>query len=148
MDPHVTGAMIGLAGAVLVGALALLSGWLSRQHELSRSKTEWFRDKLLEAYSGALYYLMKLGISAMTKSAKDDGEVRQHYSEAQRYLLLLRAFSTRTADFERLSTCVKDLVAHWDKPCLLAERADAASDVVQLLLEADDRVKPTAQRSA
>jgi hypothetical protein len=148
MDPHVTGAMIGLAGAVLAGALAVLGNWLNRQHELRRSKSEWFRDKLLEAYSGALYYLMKLGISSMTKSAKDSRQVRQHYSEAQRYLLLLRAFSTRIADFEQLSNCVKDLVAHWDKPCLLAERADAASDIVQALLEADNRVKPTTQRSA
>ena len=43
-----------------------------------------------EAHSNCLYYLVKLGISAVTESTKDK-EVRQHYTEAQRYLLLLRA---------------------------------------------------------
>jgi hypothetical protein len=87
IHPQVGAAILG---AMIAGLFALLVGWIGYKREQKRRaeeygvrEAEWVRGKLLEAYSRAIYYLIKLSISSSAKST-DDKDVRQHYCEAQR----------------------------------------------------------------
>ncbi|HEY0074001.1 MAG TPA: hypothetical protein VGB77_07875 [Abditibacteriaceae bacterium] len=40
-----------LAGAVIAGIFALIANDIGQDREQNRQKTEWFREKLIEAYS-------------------------------------------------------------------------------------------------
>lgn len=145
LNPQVQSA---IAGAAVAGFFALVVGVIAYRREEKRRKEdqirrdiEWFREKLLEAYSGCLYYLIQLGISSVKKSTGDP-EVRQHFAEAQRYLVLLGAYSTEAEQAERMRECGNQLAACWNKTVDLAKQADAVCEVVATLLEQDQRIKP------
>lgn len=87
-----------LIGASVGGVLALLGSGLTaliegrrRLEDARRRDAEWRREKCNEAYSQTIYYLFKLKVSS-TVASLDDKDVRQHLSEAQRYLALLQAY--------------------------------------------------------
>jgi hypothetical protein len=145
MDPRVEGAILG---ALIAGLVALTTGWLSRRHESQRSDNEWFREKLLEAYSNCIYYLVKLSISASERPAGDKEkaanrkDIRQHFSESQRYLILLRAYHSDSQSVEALKATSHHLAEHWADAEKLPDVADTAVEVVKGLLEKDSRVRP------
>src|SRR6266545_4247924 len=155
MDPHVTGAIVGatgaLVGATVAGGVALLSDWLSRKHEKERAEVAWFREKLLEAYSGCIYYLVKLSLSASEKPTTDKEktenrkDVRQHFSESQRYLILLRAYHSSPSAIDSLKAASKSLADNWNAFDTLGGVADKEVEMIKELLEHDARVKPPNQ---
>jgi len=144
MDPHVTGALVG---ATIAGAVALIGGWLGRRHEVQRAETDWFREKLLEAYSNCIYYLVKLSLSASEKptgekeKADNRKDVRQHFSESQRYLILLRAYHSVPSTVAQLKAANKGLADNWNDFDKLGEVAEREVELIKELLEHDPRVK-------
>lgn len=135
LDPRIEAAFIG---AIIAGVFAFVVGWLTHRRDVRRRDLEWSREKLLESYSNCIYYLVKLGISSMSKSTEDK-DVRQHFSEAQRYLNLLRAYhSPSDVAVEKLRTCNQNLAANWNKTKELSEVADNAVEDVKRIMENDE----------
>src|SRR4029434_6856794 len=95
LSPEVQAALIG---ALVAGVLTLAGTVVNLYFETRRSReenrrrdAEWRREKCNEAYSQAIYYLFKLQVSSQS-AAPTDKDVRQHLSEAQRFLALLQAY--------------------------------------------------------
>jgi len=59
------------------------------ERERQIANDEWVREKVVASYSEAIYYLVKLSMSSVSKEADRDKQVRQHVAESQRYLNLL-----------------------------------------------------------
>jgi hypothetical protein len=138
LNPQVAAALIG---ALLAGVFAFVVGWTAHRRETRRRDVEWSREKLLECYSNCVYYLIKLSISSSKKST-DDKDVRQHFSEAQRYLILLSVYHhSDSATVAKLNDCNATLCTAADKTAELAEAADGAVEVVKSLMEQDRRVQ-------
>jgi hypothetical protein len=144
LHPQVMGAIIGatVAGLFAISSTAI-SHWREerkRREDFKRRDTEWLRDKILDAYSNSIYYLIKLSVSAVNKSTEDK-EVRQHFTESQRHLLLLKAYPTNRLQYEIIDFCNAGLANSWDKPGQLANFAEVATQLVKMLLERDDRIR-------
>jgi uncharacterized membrane-anchored protein YhcB (DUF1043 family) len=95
-------AIVGAIAGLVLGAILTL---LTNERALAQHRSFWIREKLYENYSNAIYYLFKLEISSKAASL-EDREVRQHYSEAQRFLHLLSAYQKHrdaTTPFQALS---------------------------------------------
>ena len=132
-----------LAGAILAGVLSLAVTALNQLFDLRRVReeylrrdTEWRREKCNEAYGQAIYYLYKLQVSNASHGV-DDKDVRQHLSEAQRYLSLLQAYHPQPsirAELERVNVALQ--TAPTVKGGLSSE-ADEARHVVENLLQDD-----------
>lgn len=138
LHPQVAAA---LAGAIIAGVFAFVVGWLAHRREVRRRDMEWSREKLLECYSNCIYYLIKLSISSSKKSTEDK-DVRQHFSEAQRYLVLLRAYHHSSDEsVADLKKCSAGLADASDTTFQLSEAAEHAIEVVKSLMETDRRVR-------
>lgn len=83
----------GVGGALTLAGTLITSAFEARrwQQEDRKRDAEWRREKCNEAYSQAVYYLFKLQVSSRSADPSDK-DVRQHLSEAQRYLSLLQAY--------------------------------------------------------
>lgn len=139
---------VSLAGgffALLGSALgALFERSRSRQEE-QRRDAEWRRDQRNHAYSEAIYYLFKLQVSSASSDVTSK-DVRQHLSEAQRYLSLLRAYVPDDGIHSQLSSASADLTALNDDSCSLSDRAKAARSIVENSLQT--RWAPSIRSSA
>ena len=136
MDPAF-GAIIG----AVIGALAVLAGgWLARKADRDRAETTWLRDRLLEAYSQGIYYSLKLSVSAVSASADANRDVRQHYAELRRFLLLLRAYTKDQPTKARLKSCSDGIEKNWNQTYILSGAADKAAQLIEELLSKDERV--------
>ena len=62
LHPQVAAAILG---AVIAGLFAFVVGWLAHRRERKRNDIQWHQEKLLEAYSNCIYYLVKLSISSL-----------------------------------------------------------------------------------
>lgn len=95
MSNEVQAALIGalIAGVLTLTGILLTSHVESRRmrEETRKRDDEWRREKCNEAYSQAIYYLFKLEVSSQSQDINDK-DVRQHLSEAQRFLTLLTAY--------------------------------------------------------
>jgi hypothetical protein len=130
-----------LALSLVGGFFALLGTALGALSERSRSRQEglrrdgeWRRDQCNHAYSEAIYYLFKLQVSSAS-SGLTDKDVRQHLSEAQRYLSLLRAYVPDASVRSQLSRTVAELTALSEDGPSLSDRAKAARSVVENSLQ-------------
>jgi hypothetical protein len=139
---------------VFFGALgSALITWYTTKKTVEHQKNIWVREKLLEAYSWCIYYLFKLGISSSTDPITNT-DVRQHLSEAQRYLLLLAAYQTSddaknklTHTLGRIESAIgADKKNANTAPTVSAAAKSGHSDVKQLL-EEDWRVKEKDSRT-
>jgi hypothetical protein len=122
----------GVGGVIaLVGTLlsALFDYW-RRRADMLRRDVEWRREKCNEAYSEAIYYLFKLQLSA-SRSDLADKEVRQHLSEAQRYLSLLQAYHPSNRERARLKSAADSIRAGAQAPDTLANAAEGAMGIVE-----------------
>lgn len=109
---------------------------------MRRQEAEWLRSRLLEAYSNAIHYFMKLGMSA-TRQTTEDPNVRLDYAEAHRHLLLLlRAFTSDAEAIRELTKCSYALDNNCGEKEKLAAVADACCLAVGKLLRNDPRVQP------
>jgi hypothetical protein len=131
-----------LAGTVVAGGFALLGLWLTSRQEVERRTAdekrrdvEWRREKCNEAYSQAIYYLFKLHVSAQG-AALSDKDVRQHLSEAQRYMSLLQAYHPDESQRKHLSEAAEPLLQHIDSPAELSSSA-----IITLTLVRDSLVR-------
>lgn len=143
LDPQVIAA---LAGAIIAGLFALGVGFLAYRREARSQDALWIRDKLFTVYSDCIYYLIKLSLSSLTHSTKNK-DVRQHFSESQRFLNLLRGYhhADRAAATELLG-CTRNLAAASDKTKDLSTAADDALDTVKRLFADDPRIQVQASR--
>ena len=138
LHPQVAAALIG---ALIAGVFAFIVGWTAHRRDTRRRDVEWSREKLLECYSNCVYYLVKLSISSSKKST-DDKDVRQHFSEVQRYLILLSAYHhSDPATVARLNQCNAELCFAADNTAKLSHAADDALEMVKSLMEKDRRVQ-------
>jgi len=142
LHPQVIAAILG---AIIAGTFAFVVGWLTHRREKRRSDIQWFREKLLESYSNCIYYLVKLSISSSKKST-DDKDVRQHFSESQRYLILLRAYHSDNEHTSQLKECSRKLADTWNETDKLSDAADYAIEIVKSLLENDGRVQAAKEK--
>lgn len=135
-----------LAGALIAGLFALCVGFLAHRRETRSQDALWIREKLFTVYSDCIYYLIKLSLSSATHSTSDK-EVRQHFSEAQRFLNLLRGYhhADRAAATELLG-CTRNLAAASEKTADLSTAADQALDTVKRLFADDPRIQVHASR--
>jgi hypothetical protein len=104
-----------LIGAFVAGVLTLAGSLVSLYFEARRTReesrrrdAEWRREKCNEAYSEAIYYLFKLQVSSQSQGPSDK-EVRQHLSEAQRFLALLQAYHPDESMRQELARVALDL---------------------------------------
>jgi hypothetical protein len=156
----VVGAILGgVIGSLAAVAGSLLTHWLERgrardertqrdaewRREQDRRDDEWFRERVANAYSDSVYYLVKLSVSARKASASDDKDVRQHFSEAQRHLILLRSYRADEDGIAKLVDCSVRLAEAVDKTIPMSKAAEAAVEVVKQLLKTDSRVSGSAQ---
>jgi hypothetical protein len=135
-------ALIAVAGGSAVGSLvtALFTslGW--RQSERQR-RIEWSREKVLEEYSNGIYYLTKLTITAGLQRP-NDADLRQHYSEAVRWLGLLAAHRAPGAADVLQQFRAATISMPVDAAALPAIRAasDTAASALQAAIASDVRV--------
>lgn len=146
-----------LAGAAVAGVTTIVISVISyirdekqlREQHRQRSE-EWFREKLAVSYSDCIYYLVKLTLSSMKHLPSDDKDVRQHFAESQRYLVLLRIYQTEESSSdeespaEKLKNCNFALEQASDDCKKLSEAADAAANTVKEIMERDMRIPITA----
>ena len=92
--------------------------------------SEWRREKCNEAYSEAIYYLFKLQLSSV-KNDLSDKDVRQHMSEAQRYLSLLQAYHPSDHEREQLRYAAEKLRAGVQAPDSISRSAETAREAVE-----------------
>ena len=126
-----------LIGASVGGLIALIGTLLAavfedkrRQSDALRRDIEWRREKCNEAYSQAIYYLFKLQLSAV-KNDLSDKDVRQHLSEAQRYLSLLQAYHPSDHERARLKYAAETLRAAVRAPDSISKSAETAREAVE-----------------
>lgn len=105
-----------------------------RRADAQKRDSEWRREKCNEAYSHAIYYLFKLQISAATTDIADK-DVRQHLSEAQRYLSLLQAYHPLADARKKLSHASEQLREGIRKPEGISKSAEAARNIVEHSLQ-------------
>ena len=124
-------------GASVGGLIALIGTLLAailenkrRQSDTLMRAVEWRREKCNEAYSQAIYYLFKLQISAVNHDLSDK-DVRQHISEAQRYLSLLQAYHPSDQERARLKQAAEVLRAGVQAPDSISKSAEAAREAVE-----------------
>lgn len=129
-----------LVGAFLAGLFSVGSGMLIHRREVKTRYNQWVREQLFAAYSSSFYYLIKLSVSGETKSTTDK-DVRQHFSEAQRFLNILRGYHAKSPDAARLQQCTADLAANSKNTPGLSVAADNALNVVKDLFANDPRVQ-------
>jgi len=137
MSNEVQAALIGAS----VGGLIALFGTLlaaifenkRRLADALRRDIEWRREKCNEAYSQAIYYLFKLQLSSV-KNDPSDKDVRQHLSEAQRFLSLLQAYHPLNDQRERLRRAAETLRSGIDIPGSISKSASEAREVVETSL--------------
>jgi hypothetical protein len=138
-----------LAGAIAAGVFALVGvgvGYLLEERRAIRQQiardAEWIRDNLFRTYSDCIYYLVKLALSSTERSASDK-DVRQHYSEALRFLNLLIGFHFGTPDVvQQLESAATSLANTSDKfGGELSKAADDAVAQVKLVFRADRRIQ-------
>jgi hypothetical protein len=129
-----------LVGAFLAGLFSVFGGALLHHRETKSRYSQWVREQLFEAYSNSFYYLVKLSVSAETKTTADK-DVRQHFSEAQRFLNILRGYHSRTSEEADLLKSTKDLEANSQKSPELSAAADRVLDIVKDLFSNDQRVQ-------
>lgn len=138
-----------LAGAIAAGIFALAGvavGYLLEERRAIRQQVardaEWTREKLYGAYSDCIYYLVKLAVSSTDRSTADK-EVRQHYSEAIRYLNLLTGFHFGTPDAVRqLESAAVSLANTSDSTAgNLSEVADETVAKVKSIFRGDTRIQ-------
>ncbi len=108
-----------------------------------RSDKEWRRQELHDAYSGAFYYLVKLALSSLHATTRDK-DVRQHFSEAQRYLILLDAHHEVHATKEKLRARREALADNSDQTAELSCAAEQALEEVKIIFGEDTRLQMTA----
>jgi hypothetical protein len=132
---------VALIGATVGGIIALVGTVLAAifesrrlQADASRRDKEWRREKCNEAYSQAIYYLFKLQVSAADGDLSNK-EVRQHLSEAQRYLSLLQAYHPSAIERQRLSQASEQLRAGIQAPSSISMSVEAARSVVEHSLQ-------------
>ena len=130
-----------LVGALIAGALTLAASLLNLYFETRRTReenrrrdAEWRREKCNEAYSEAIYYLFKLQVSSQTAGPADK-EVRQHLSEAQRFLALLQAYHPNESMRQELAQVDRQLQACLSNPSTLSAQAKEARQVVEKSLQ-------------
>ncbi|NUZ05980.1 hypothetical protein [Piscinibacter koreensis] len=104
---------------------------------------EWIRTTLFSIYSDAIYYLVKLSLSAPT-NALGSKEVRQHFSEAQRFLNLLHCYHDPAGAAKELQERSRALAAASEQTVELATASEAALATVKALFQADGRVQTNA----
>src|SRR4029450_1987636 len=130
-----------LVGALIAGVLTLAGSLLTLYFETRRAReenrrhdSEWRREKCNEAYSEAIYYLFKLQVSSQTAGPADK-EVRQHLSEAQRFLALLQAYHPNESMRQELAQVDRQLQACLSNPSTLSAQAKEARQVVEKSLQ-------------
>jgi hypothetical protein len=130
-----------LLGALVAGVLTLGGSVLNLYFETRRTReenrrrdAEWRREKCNEAYSEAIYYLFKLQVSSQSQGPSDK-DVRQHFSEAQRFLALLQAYHPKDSMRQKLARVAVDLQASHAAPGNLSAKADEARRVVEESLQ-------------
>jgi hypothetical protein len=135
--PFSSDVQAALIGAAVAGILTLAGGVLTfyletrRTHEENRRRdAEWRREKCNEAYSQAIYYLFKLQISSQSQGPSDK-DVRQHLSEAQRYLSLLQAYHPAESIRQELARVALRLKTPVAVSGELSTRADEARRSVE-----------------
>lgn len=126
-----------LIGASVGGLIALLGTLLAaifdnkrQQADALRRDSEWRREKCNEAYSQAIYYLFKLQLSS-AKNDPYDKDVRQHLSEAQRFVSLLQAYHPSSDQREHLKRAADTLRSGIDRPDSISKAASDARLVVE-----------------
>ena len=137
MSNEVQAALIGAS----VGGLIALFGTLlaavfeskRRIADALRRDIEWRREKCNEAYSQAIYYLFKLQLSS-AKNDTSDKEVREHLSEAQRFLSLLQAYHPLNDERQQLRRAAERLRTGIDVPSSISNAASEAREVVETSL--------------
>jgi len=147
-----------LAGGLLAGAISVGLSYLSHRREAKErcaaarehdraEHDRWLRDRMYDIYSQAIYYLVKLGTSA-PNLPKDQKDVRQHFSECQRFLNLLRGYHATEPDAAaELQTATKALETAWNQAwnqncgMTLSREADKALGEVKALFEKDPRIQ-------
>jgi hypothetical protein len=129
-----------LIGASVGGLIALFGTILAavfenkrRLADARRRDSEWRREKCNEAYSQAIYYLFKLQLSSV-KNDPSDKDVRQHLSEAQRFLSLLQAYHPLNDQRERLKRAAQTLRTGIEIPGSISKSALEAREVVETSL--------------
>ena len=130
-----------LIGASVGGLIALVGTLLAAVFEAKRRVAdarqrdgEWRREKCNEAYSQAIYYLFKLQLSS-TKNDLSDKDVRQHLSEAQRFLSLLQAYHPMPDQRERLKHAAVALRSGIGEPNSISQAASDARQTVESSLQ-------------
>jgi hypothetical protein len=130
-----------LIGASVGGLIALVGTLLAaifedkrRLADALRRDSEWRREKCNEAYSQAIYYLFKLQVSS-AKNDLSDKDVRQHLSEAQRFLSLLEAYHPVADQRERLKHAAVTLRSGIAKPDSISKAASDARETVESSLQ-------------
>jgi hypothetical protein len=129
-----------LVGAFLAGLFSIGSGMLIHRREVKTRYNQWVREQLFEAYSNSFYYLIKLSVSGEKKSTENK-DVRQHFSETQRFLNILRGYHANSPEAVRLQRSTQELAANSKKSPELSVAADNALDVVKDLFANDPRVQ-------
>lgn len=126
-----------LIGALVAGVLTLAGSLLNMYFEARRTReenrrhdAEWRREKCNEAYSEAIYYLFKLQVSSQSQSLADK-DVRQHLSEAQRFLALLQAYHPDESMRQELARVALGLQAAVATPGNLSSQAAEARRLVE-----------------
>jgi len=140
LTPQVWAAYVS---GLLSGVFAILAMVVSSRNERLRLRETahredviWFRNAIAEAYSQSLYYLFKLSVSSASADRSAE-KVRQHLSEAQRYLLLLHAYHVSSADRANIMQAVNALD---DQQKELSESAREAVTLVRKLFQVDPRI--------
>lgn len=133
----ISGEAVGtILGAVIAGMASLLVLWVTQDLTARNERRTWEREKLFNAYSDCIYYLVKLSMSAMAEK-RDDKEVRQHLSESQRYLNILSLYNR---DDKTLIKSRDEIENNWRKTIELANAAERALNEVKRLFGADRRL--------
>ena len=130
-----------LIGASVGGLIALVGTLLAavfedkrRVADKLRRDDEWRREKCNEAYSQAIYYLFKLQLSS-AQNDPSDKDVRQHLSEAQRFLSLLQAYHPKADQRDRLKLAAVTLRSGIAEPDSISKAASDARETVESSLQ-------------
>ena len=134
VEAALIGASVGGVIALVGTLLSVVSDYWRRRAEMLRRDVEWRREKCNEAYSEAIYYLFKLQLSA-SRTDLVDKEVRQHLSEAQRYLQLLQAYHPSDRERAELKSAGDALRGGVLVPDTLAKAAESAMAIVENSLQ-------------
>ncbi|MGO7394577.1 hypothetical protein ACCS62_28440 [Rhizobium ruizarguesonis] len=149
-EPQVQAALIAAIAVVVSSLLTLIISshysrsslfqeWVQRnkewQREMTRRDRDWTREKIIEFYSGAVFYLKKLSMSAKSADPDRDKQVRQHVAESYRYIDLLEMYKKGLRS--RLSTPALDLDRNLDIADDLARAADSTLAALRQEFEKD-----------